>query len=89
MKDTRKGPHNLYKGRFFIVFYDDDDDTYLYSFDNVRDILKFQQKDFTRMNVSLLNVELYRALRRPDHSCKFLTGEPMRVYIFEQGENDE
>ena len=86
---TRRGTHKLYKGEYFIVFYDKTDTELLYSFDNVREILKFQGKDITRQNVNLVNVELYRALRTDTHLTRFLTGEVMRVYIIDASDDDE
>lgn len=78
----------LYKEKFFIVFYDKTDTNLLYMFNNVRDILKFQGKEATRRNVNLINVELYRALRSKTHFIRFLTGEMMKVFIIEEGEEE-
>ena len=63
------------------------DEVLLYIFDNVREILEFQNKEITRQNVNLINVELYNALQRKDNLCRFLNGEFMRVYIIDM-END-
>lgn len=82
-REVRTGTHKLYKGRYFIVFYDETDTTFLHSFDNAREILKFMKKPLTRTNVNLVNVELYRALKTETHFTHFLTGEVMRVYIIE------
>lgn len=89
MNCTRRGPRQFYKGQYAIVFYDKEDLNYLYSFDNVREILKFQNKEPTRHAVNLINVELYRALRTETHFTTFLTGEVMRVYIIDLEEDDE
>lgn len=78
----------LYKEKFFIVFYDRTDTNLLYMFNNVREILKFQGKEPTRRNVNLINVELYRALRSETHLIRFLTGEMMKVFIIEEGEEE-
>lgn len=78
----------LYKEKFFIVFYDKTDTNLLYMFNNVREILEFQGKEATRRNVNLVNVELYRALRSETHFIRFLTGEMMKVFIIEEGEED-
>ena len=80
-------PIKYYKGKYFIVFYDKSDEKFLYLFNNVREILNFQKKSITTENINLINVELYRALRRNGNLCKFLTGEIMRVYIVDV--NDE
>lgn len=76
----------LYKSKYFIVFYDKQDEDLRYMFDNVRDILKFQKKEITRQNVLQVNVELYRALLSKEHFVRFLTGEVLRVYIIDANE---
>ena len=81
MKEVRKGTYKLYKGEFFIVFYDKNDEYLMYMFDNARDILVFMDKPITRANVNLINNELYKALKTPTHFTRFLTGELLRVYI--------
>lgn len=88
-REIRTGTHKLYKGRYFITFYDKDDTHFLQMFDNVREILKFQHKPITRQNVNLVNVELCRALRTDTHLTRFLTGEVMRVYIIDASDNDD
>lgn len=82
-REIRCGTHKLYKGKYFIVFYDRADSQLLHSFDNVREILRFQNKPITRQNVNYVNVELYVALKNASHFTRFLTGEIMRVYIIE------
>lgn len=86
---AKRGPHSLYKGKYFIVFYDKDDENLLYMFDNAREILKFQGKEITRNNVCLVNVCIYRALKTETHLTRFLTGEMMRVYIIDLEEENE
>lgn len=85
MAKTRKH----YKGKYFIVFYDEADEELLYMFDNVKDILLYQGKEISRSNVNLINVDLYKALKRRDHLSRFLNGELMRVYIVENDEENE
>lgn len=81
MYQTERGRRELYRGRYFIVFYDETDEELMYLFDNVRDILVFMDKPVTRVNVNLVNVELYRAFRRQGHFTRFLTGKKLRVYM--------
>lgn len=78
----------LYKGKYFIVFYDKNDERLLYTFDNVKEILKFQKKEINTYNARLLNIELYRALKSDEHFITFLTGEVMRVYIITDKEEE-
>ena len=85
----REGSHSKYKGRYFIAFYDKTGENLLYMFDNVREILKFQGKPLTRQNINHVNVRLYRALKTDTHFVTFLTDEVMRVYIFDENEEEE
>lgn len=80
-REKRTGPFGYYKGRYFIVFYENDDETYVNSFNNVREILQYRNMPITRINVNMMNVELYRALKREDHTTQMLTGKTMRVYL--------
>ena len=79
----------LYKGKYFIVFYDKTDEHLLYMFNNVKEILDFKNKEVNRNNIILVNVELYRALKSEFHFTRFLTGDVMRVYIIEDKEEIE
>ena len=83
MIEVRRGTQQLYKGRYFIVFYDKCDENLKYMFDNVREILRFMKVDINRTNINKVNVELYRALKSDTHFVKFLTGEVLRVYIID------
>lgn len=82
---------DFYKGKYFIVFYSQDDEELLYMFDNIREILKFQKREINRTNLNLINVEIYRGLKRESREVRFLTGEIMKIYIFdiENEENEE
>lgn len=82
-------PENIkyYRGKYLIVFYDKTDELLLYMFNNVKEILKFQNKKLTKKNINLVNVELYRALKREGNFCKFLNGSTMRVYIIDMIED--
>ena len=77
----------LYKGKYFIVFYSTDEEELLYTFDNVREICQFQGKEPTRSNINLINVEIYRGLKRKTRIVKFLTGKPMKINIYDTEEN--
>lgn len=84
----QRNTRSLYKGHFFLVFYDKSDENLKYMFDNVRDILKFMGQEVTRLNVNRVNVELYRALSSKEHFCRFLTGEVLRVYMISNDDVD-
>ena len=87
MREVRRGTFQLYKGSYFIVFYDKTDEYLKYMFDNARDILKFMGKAITRKNVNIVNNELYKALKTDTHFTRFLTGEVLRVYIIKTDKN--
>lgn len=89
MREVRYGTHKLYKGSNIIVFYDASDERIMYMFDNVRDILKFQNKEITRHNVNRINVEIYLALKRQGHFTRFLNKELLRMYIINLNEKEE
>lgn len=79
---TRKGTHKFYKGIYSIDFYTNDKyETFIASFNNVREILVWQEKEITRNNVILLNTEIARALKRDNHYTRCLDGNGMKVYI--------
>lgn len=79
--------HKYYKQTHIIAFYDSDDDTLLHIFNNVREIAKFKNQTISRQNINILNVELYRALKRASHSTRMLTGCVMKVHIIDITKN--
>lgn len=80
----------LYKGKYFIVFYDKTDEHFLYMFDNIREILKFQKKPLTRENAQEVKKNLYRALKSETHFVNWLIPrQVMRVYIIDNTEESE
>ena len=89
MREPRKGPQSKYKGHCIIAFYDKTGENYLYCFNNVREILEFRGMPITRTNVNMINVILYRALKREGHITNMLTGKPMSVWIIDDDDDDE
>ena len=89
MCEPRKGPQSKYKGHCIIAFYDKTGEHYLHSFDNVRDILKFRKMPITRTDVNMMNVELYRALKRKGHTTNMLTGKQMSVWIIDEDDDED
>ena len=77
----------FYKSKYFIAFYSLDEEELLYTFDNVREICQFQGQKPTRANINLINVEIYRGLKRKNRLVKFLTGKSMKIYIYDTEEN--
>ena len=83
MIEVRRGTQKLYKGHYFIVFYDKDDEWLRYMFDNAREILKFLGKPITRYNVANVNHVIAKALSSESHITKLIKGEPLRVHIID------
>lgn len=77
------GPHKYYKGKYFIVFYDKTGEEIQYIFENVKDILRFMNKEINKENINVINQSIYRALKTDTHFVKFLTGKVQTVYIID------
>ena len=76
----------FYKSKYFIAFYSLDEEELLYTFDNVREICQFQGKKTKMANINLIYVKIYRSLKRKNMLVKFLTGESMKIYIYDTEE---
>lgn len=79
----------LYKNKYIIAFYDKQGERFKYSFDNIRAILHFMNKSVTRQNINVVNNEIYKALKTSTHLTRFLTGEPLTLYIIDITEDDD
>ena len=89
MKPNKTSIENpFYKGKYFIVFYAEDNDTFVEYFDSIREICNYKKLEMTLQNLNVIQVELYRALRRDDHSTTMLNGKKMYVYLIDV-EDDE
>lgn len=78
-----------FKGKYCISFYDETDDKLVALFNNIWEICRYKQLASTTTNYDLTKVELYRALKRPDHSTRMLTGDLMHVYTIDVISEDE
>ena len=86
-KDSR-----YYKGKYFITFYADDDETFLYAFDNIYDILDFKHLAHNDQNKKTMQCNIMRALKWRNHETHCLTGKLMHVYlvdVFEKETDDD
>lgn len=81
--------NNCYKNKYFISFYDELDENFVISFDNLKQICMYKGKELSVPNLTLISVELYRALKRPDHSTRMLDGTLMHVHLIDIEEIDE
>ena len=72
----------LYKNRYMICFYERDDDTLKYSFNNIKEICRQLKWNITRKNLNRIQVDLYRSLRRHNHRTN-LFKQSLHVYIID------
>lgn len=79
----------LYKGKYVILFYEKDDDTLKYMFDNIRQICKALRWEMNRRNMNYIQVDINRSLKRKNHTTNLFRGQCLRVYIVDIFEKDE
>lgn len=82
MVEGRQNKTRLYKGHYFIVFYDLSDEILTHMFDNVRDIVRYLNMPVTRQNVLRISKCICVALKTDSHITKVLR-KPLRVYIID------
>lgn len=70
-----------FKSKYFIVFYGENDDDYITSFDNIADICKYKQWEINLQNTQAVKNLLWVALQKEDHRTKMLDGTLMHVYL--------
>ena len=78
-----------YKGKYFLVFYDESDEELLYLFDNVNQLCDHLKLERTKRNINNLNVQLFHALRSDTHFFKMDSHEICRVYMISADDEDE
>ncbi len=81
--------NNCYKNKYFIVFYDEQDENFVISFDNLKQICLYKGKELSVQNLTLISVELYTAVKRSDHSTRMLDGKLMHVHLIDVEDIDE
>lgn len=74
---------NYYKGRYLICFYDKQGEWSLHTFENVKELLKFQGREINRKNILNADKLLLRALNKDNHSTRMLDGTSMTVFIID------
>ena len=79
----------LYKDRYVILFYERDDDTLKYMFDNVRQVCKELKWEINRRNLNIIQVNITRSLRRKNHQTNLFRGQCLRVYIVDVCDESE
>lgn len=79
----------LYKRKYIVAIYDRDDETLRYLFDNLTEMCKILGWEVNRKNMNRIQVNMYRALKRPDHRLNLFRGQGYRAYIIDITEDDE
>ena len=79
----------LYKDRYVILFYERDDDTLKYMFDNIRQVCKELKWELNRRNLNIIQVNITRSLRRKNHQTNLFRGQCLRVYIVDVCDESE
>lgn len=72
---------DFYKNKYFIVFYDANDEEFIASYDNVRQICFAKYGKITKYYMNLTSVELTRAVARKDGVTFMLDGTKMHVHL--------
>ncbi len=78
-----------FKSRYFIVFYSENDEDYIASFDNISDICRYKQLEVNIANTQAIKNLLWVALQKKDHRTRMLDGRLMHVYLVDIYDNDE
>ena len=79
----------LYKKKYIIAIYDRDDETLKYLFNNLTEMCKTFGWEVNRKNMNRIQVNMYRALKRPDHRINLFRGQGYRAYIVDITEDNE
>lgn len=89
IKNNQTATETFFKGKYMIVFYDENDEDIVISFNNIKEICKYRKLDVCQKNLTLISVEVYRALKREDHYTRILNGKLMHVYLIDTREIEE
>ena len=71
----------LYKNKYVLAVYERDDDTLRYLFDNLKELCEVLGWEVNRKNMNRVQVNVYRALKRPDHQINLFRGQCYKIYI--------
>ena len=85
----KKSNSKFYKGRYHIVFYSKDDEEYIAGFNNIEDICRYKDREVNKSNLTMIRVELNRALKNINHETYMLDNKLMHVYLIDMFEDNE
>lgn len=83
--------NGYYKSKYLITFYEMDDETYRFGFNNVKDILAWQGKPITKHNIIRTSVDIYRSVNDIHHYSTFLLGpsHPLKIYLIDMFDEED
>ena len=79
----------LYKDKYILAFYEKDDDTLKYIFNNIKEVCEKLNLEVNKRNMNKIQVDIYRSIRRPNHQTNFFRGQCLKVYIVDITDEDE
>ena len=78
-----------YKNHYFIAFYDKDDETLVYMFNNIYEVARELGVEPTKKNMNRISVDIFRSVRRWNHHTNLFRGRCLRVYIIDIRDDKE
>lgn len=84
---AKNGNDNYYKGRYYISFYEEDDDgdeRFYAGFNNVIEICKYLKQEINTVNINKIHQALYKALYEKENSyTRLIDGVRLKVYLID------
>lgn len=77
----------LYNNKYALAFYENDDETFLFMVNNIKELCDYLKMEPTHNNLNLLQVKVFRGLRRSNHVIRFNHGKRLHVYLIDITEN--
>lgn len=78
----------LYKGRYVVMFYEKDDDTLKYMFNNLTQVCRQLGWEVNRQNMNRIQVDIHRSLKRSNHQTNLFRKQCLKVYIVDVLDDD-
>ena len=77
----------LYNNKYALAFYENDDETFLFMVNNIKELCDYLKMEPTHNTLNLLQVKVFRSLRRSNHVIRFNHGKRLHVYLIDITEN--
>lgn len=72
----------MYRGKYFIAFYDKTGEEFINCFDSIVNILYYLKSPITRQEVEKMRRKVFSAVKN-DSLVYFLDGKPRKIYLIE------